>query len=61
MAQAARVAGCANVAFFADVPSAAEAVKEFLKPGDVMLLKASRATRLERLAEALKSPDAAKV
>jgi UDP-N-acetylmuramyl pentapeptide synthase len=31
------------------------AVKKFLKPGDVVLLKASRAARLERIAEALKA------
>jgi UDP-N-acetylmuramyl pentapeptide synthase len=29
-------------------------VKSFLKPGDVVLLKASRVTRLERVAEALR-------
>ena len=38
-----------------DVESALRAVKNFLKPGDVVLLKASRASRLERIAETLKS------
>jgi UDP-N-acetylmuramyl pentapeptide synthase len=32
-----------------------QAVRNFLKPGDVVLLKASRTARLERLAETLKS------
>jgi UDP-N-acetylmuramyl pentapeptide synthase len=35
-----------------------ESVRNFLRAGDVLLLKASRAARLERLAEALKSPGA---
>jgi len=30
-------------------------VKNFLKPGDVVLLKASRSSRLERIAETLKT------
>jgi UDP-N-acetylmuramyl pentapeptide synthase len=30
------------------------AVRSFLKPGDVVLIKASRAARLERVAEALR-------
>jgi UDP-N-acetylmuramyl pentapeptide synthase len=40
---------------FADVEAAMKAVKDFLKAGDVVLLKASRASRLERIAGALKS------
>jgi UDP-N-acetylmuramoyl-tripeptide--D-alanyl-D-alanine ligase len=59
MAGAARAAGLEEVDEFKDPVSAADAVKEFLKPGDVMLLKASRATRLERLIEALKAPEIA--
>ncbi len=31
------------------------AMKNFLKTGDVVLLKASRASRLERIAETLKT------
>ncbi|MEJ0091534.1 MAG: UDP-N-acetylmuramoyl-tripeptide--D-alanyl-D-alanine ligase [Limisphaerales bacterium] len=54
-AKAARDAGLARVIEFADVESAVRAVKNFLKPGDVVLLKASRASRLERIAETLKS------
>ena len=54
-AQAAREAGLARVIEFVDVETAVKAVKDFLKAGDVVLLKASRASRLERIAEALKS------
>jgi len=39
---------------FADVESALRALRNFLKPGDVVLLKASRASRLERIVEMLK-------
>ena len=53
-ARAARDAGLNRVIEFADVESAMNAVK-FLKTGDVVLLKASRASRLERIAETLKS------
>lgn len=52
---AAREAGLLRVFEFADVDGATRAVKTFLKPGDVVLFKASRATRLERIAETLKS------
>jgi UDP-N-acetylmuramoyl-tripeptide--D-alanyl-D-alanine ligase len=54
-AQAARKAGLSRVIEFADVAAAAAAVKSFLKAGDVVLLKASRAVRLERIAETLKT------
>ena len=54
-ARAARDAGLARVIEFADVEAAVRAVKNFLKPGDVVLLKASRAARLERIVETLKS------
>ena len=53
-AKAARDAGLTRVIEFADVESALRAVRNFLKPGDVVLLKASRASRLERIAETLK-------
>ncbi len=55
MAAAARGAGLSRVLEFADVEAAKNAVKNFLKAGDVVLLKASRASRLERIAETLKS------
>jgi UDP-N-acetylmuramoyl-tripeptide--D-alanyl-D-alanine ligase len=54
MAAAARAAGLNRVIEFADVEAAVNAVKNFLKAGDVLLLKASRASRLERIAETLR-------
>ena len=56
--RAARAAGLNRVFEFADVETAAAAVKSFVKPGDLVLLKASRAMRLERIAELLKAGDA---
>ena len=58
-ADAARAAGLKAASDFADLAPAAVAVKQFLRAGDVLLLKASRAARLERLAEALKTPQVA--
>ncbi len=55
MAKAARDAGLTRVIEFNEVEAAVRAVKNFLKPGDVVLLKASRSSRLERIAETLKS------
>jgi UDP-N-acetylmuramoyl-tripeptide--D-alanyl-D-alanine ligase len=55
MAQAARDAGLARVVEFAEVEGALKAVKSMLKAGDVVLLKASRSSRLERIAETLKA------
>jgi UDP-N-acetylmuramoyl-tripeptide--D-alanyl-D-alanine ligase len=54
-ARAAREAGLNRVIEFANVEAAMTAVKSFLKAGDVVLLKASRASRLERIAGTLKS------
>ncbi len=54
-AQAAREGGLTRVIEFPDVEAAVRAVKNFLKPGDVVLLKASRSSRLERIAETLKA------
>ncbi len=54
MARGARDAGLARVWEFADVDSAAIAIKQFVRDGDVLLLKASRATRLERVADLLR-------
>lgn len=53
-ADAARKAGLARVMEFADVEAAIKAVKGFLKAGDVVLFKASRSCRLERIVETLK-------
>jgi UDP-N-acetylmuramoyl-tripeptide--D-alanyl-D-alanine ligase len=54
VAKAARAAGLMRVIEFESVEAAQNAVKNFLKAGDVVLLKASRASRLERIAETLK-------
>lgn len=55
MARGARDAGLARVLEFADVEAAALAIKQFVREGDVLLLKASRATRLERIGERLRT------
>jgi UDP-N-acetylmuramoyl-tripeptide--D-alanyl-D-alanine ligase len=52
-AAAARKGGLRNVAEFLDVEDAARAVNEFARQGDVVLVKASRAMRLERITETL--------
>jgi UDP-N-acetylmuramoyl-tripeptide--D-alanyl-D-alanine ligase len=57
MAAAARAAGLRRVFEFPDVEAAALAIQRFFKPGDLVLLKASRVTRLERLAEVLRAPE----
>jgi len=54
-ARAARDAGLNRVFEFADVEAAVKAVGNFLKAGDVVLFKASRAVRLERITETLKA------
>jgi UDP-N-acetylmuramoyl-tripeptide--D-alanyl-D-alanine ligase len=45
---------------FSDVEAAAAAVKGFVKPGDVLLLKASRIVGLERIAELLRAGETAR-
>jgi UDP-N-acetylmuramoyl-tripeptide--D-alanyl-D-alanine ligase len=55
MAKAARDGGLNRVIEFENVEAAMTAIKKFLKSGDVVLLKASRASRFERIAETLKS------
>jgi UDP-N-acetylmuramoyl-tripeptide--D-alanyl-D-alanine ligase len=55
MGQAAREAGLHSVTEFAAVEAVASALRDFVRPGDVVLLKASRATRLERAGDALRS------
>lgn len=52
--EAARNAGLTRVLEFMDVESAASAVRSFVKEGDVLLVKASRSARLERVAEVLR-------
>jgi UDP-N-acetylmuramoyl-tripeptide--D-alanyl-D-alanine ligase len=58
LAKAARDAGLMRVMEFAEVETAAKMMKDFLKPGDVVLLKASRVSRLERIAAAIRSEKA---
>ena len=58
-AQAAREAGLLRVMEFMDVDAAAGAVKNFVKPGDLLLLKASRVARLERISDLLRGAEAA--
>jgi UDP-N-acetylmuramoyl-tripeptide--D-alanyl-D-alanine ligase len=53
-AQAARQGGLEDVTVCEEVASAAEVVKALVEPGDLVLLKASRATALERVGEALR-------
>ncbi len=53
--KAARDGGLNRVIEFENVEAAMRAIRNFLKTGDVVLLKASRAARLERIAEILKS------
>ncbi len=55
VAKAARDAGLSRVIEFENVETAMKAIKSFLKSGDIILLKASRSTRLERIAETLKA------
>jgi UDP-N-acetylmuramyl pentapeptide synthase len=38
-----------------EVETAVRAVREFARPGDVVLIKASRSMRLERITEALRT------
>ena len=55
VADAARAAGLTRVIELNDVEPAVAAVKQLLRPGDLVLLKASRATQLERVARALRA------
>ncbi len=58
MARAARDAGLNRVFEFADVETAGAAVKSFVRAGDLVLLKASRAMRLERITGLLQAGEA---
>jgi UDP-N-acetylmuramoyl-tripeptide--D-alanyl-D-alanine ligase len=53
IAQAARNKGLQNVAEFTDVEEAANRIKDFVREGDLVLVKASRAMKLERIVEKL--------
>lgn len=54
IAAGARERGFQSVVEIAEVERAVEAVKEFARPGDVVLVKASRSMRLERITEKLR-------
>ncbi len=54
LAGAARAAGLAAVTEISEVATAGETVRSELLPGDVVLLKASRSARLERVADVLR-------
>jgi UDP-N-acetylmuramoyl-tripeptide--D-alanyl-D-alanine ligase len=54
MARGARAAGLHRVIEFPGVEAAKSAVRSFVKPGDVVLVKASRVMRLEQISEFLK-------
>ena len=54
VARAARDAGLQEVTEFAEPGAVAADLKDFLRAGDVLLLKASRSSRLERLTQALR-------
>jgi len=60
MSRGARDAGLSRVLEFGEVEAAGSAVKQFIRSGDVVLLKASRATRLERVGELLRAVNPAK-
>ncbi|PWU15484.1 MAG: hypothetical protein C5B50_15415 [Verrucomicrobia bacterium] len=55
MGRGARAAGLNRVLEFAEVEPAAAAVRSFVREGDLLLLKASRAARFERIADMLKA------
>ncbi len=55
LAGAARAAGLSAVTEISEVAGAGETVRRELLPGDVVLLKASRSTRLERVGDVLRN------
>lgn len=60
MARGARKAGLSRVLEFEDLDVAGAAVKQFVKAGDLLLIKASRASGLERITQLLRNTDPAR-
>jgi UDP-N-acetylmuramoyl-tripeptide--D-alanyl-D-alanine ligase len=60
MAAGARAAGLNRVIEFGQVEPAANAVRSFVKSGDLVLVKASRASRFERISDLLKNLEASR-
>ena len=60
-AEAARKAGLGDVCAFASVEDAATGLKKQMHAGDVVLIKASRAARLERIVEMLNCRDSVRL
>ena len=54
IAQAARQHGLKNVTEIAEVETAAKAVRDFAQPGDIVLIKASRSMKMERITDSLR-------
>jgi UDP-N-acetylmuramoyl-tripeptide--D-alanyl-D-alanine ligase len=55
IARAARCGGLQTVVEIPEVETAVHTVRKFARPGDVVLVKASRSMRLERITEALRT------
>lgn len=53
LARAAREAGLAGAGAYEDIETTVDALVEYLQPGDLILVKASRSSRLERIVEGL--------
>ena len=60
IATGAKAAGLSRVLEIAEVGTAAAAVKSFLKSGDLVLIKASRSARFERIIELLRADEGGK-
>jgi len=55
MAEAARRDGVEQVRHHSDSKECAEAIRNYVRPGDLIVVKGSRALRMERVVEALKA------